>query len=103
MPTIRTPLRLELRLVDRFLHGRFARGHLPGGRGRRLPPSARCGDNPWGEGATTLEWTLSSPPPFHQYNDPGADCLHDPGKKDLHVKRPTWRSEWRLNRKFDKE
>jgi len=22
-------------------------------------------DNPWGEGATTLEWTLSSPPPFH--------------------------------------
>jgi cytochrome c oxidase subunit 1 len=23
--------------------------------------------NPWGEGATTLEWTLSSPPPFHQY------------------------------------
>ncbi|MCY4033290.1 MAG: cbb3-type cytochrome c oxidase subunit I, partial [Hyphomicrobiales bacterium] len=27
----------------------------------------RCADNPWGEGATTLEWTLSSPPPFHQY------------------------------------
>jgi cytochrome c oxidase subunit 1 len=26
-----------------------------------------AGDNPWGEGATTLEWTLSSPPPFHQY------------------------------------
>jgi cytochrome c oxidase subunit 1 len=23
--------------------------------------------NPWGEGATTLEWTLSSPPPFHSY------------------------------------
>jgi cytochrome c oxidase subunit 1 len=23
--------------------------------------------NPWGEGATTLEWTLPSPPPFHQY------------------------------------
>jgi cytochrome c oxidase subunit 1 len=23
--------------------------------------------NPWGEGATTLEWTLSSPPPFHAY------------------------------------
>jgi cytochrome c oxidase subunit 1 len=27
----------------------------------------RVGNNPWGEGATTLEWTLSSPPPFHQY------------------------------------
>ncbi len=24
-------------------------------------------DNYWGEGATTLEWTLSSPPPFHQF------------------------------------
>jgi cytochrome c oxidase subunit 1 len=24
-------------------------------------------DNPWGVGATTLEWTLSSPPPFHQF------------------------------------
>src|SRR3569623_1882053 len=24
-------------------------------------------NNPWGEGATTLEWTLSSPPPYHQF------------------------------------
>jgi cytochrome c oxidase subunit 1 len=28
----------------------------------------RAADNPWGAGATTLEWTLSSPPPFHQFN-----------------------------------
>ena len=28
-----------------------------------------AGDNPWGVGATTLEWTLSSPPPFHQFNE----------------------------------
>ena len=27
----------------------------------------KAGENPWGEGATTLEWTLSSPPPFHQF------------------------------------
>ncbi|UZK64912.1 cytochrome c oxidase subunit I [Sphingomonas sp. M1-B02] len=27
----------------------------------------RAEANPWGEGATTLEWTLSSPPPFHQF------------------------------------
>jgi cytochrome c oxidase subunit I len=27
-----------------------------------------AGDNPWGEYATTLEWTLPSPPPFHQFN-----------------------------------
>jgi cytochrome c oxidase subunit 1 len=29
----------------------------------------KAGNNPWGEGATTLEWTLSSPPPFHQFNE----------------------------------
>jgi cytochrome c oxidase subunit 1 len=27
----------------------------------------RAADNPWGVGATTLEWTLPSPPPFHQF------------------------------------
>jgi cytochrome c oxidase subunit I len=30
-------------------------------KGKKAP------DNPWGEGANTLEWTLSSPPPFHQF------------------------------------
>jgi len=30
---------------------------------RKVP----AGDNPWGASATTLEWTLSSPPPFHQF------------------------------------
>jgi cytochrome c oxidase subunit 1 len=29
----------------------------------------KAADNPWGEGATTLEWTLSSPPPFHQFSE----------------------------------
>jgi cytochrome c oxidase subunit 1 len=28
----------------------------------------KAGDNPWGPSANTLEWTLPSPPPFHQYN-----------------------------------
>ncbi|EGF89861.1 cytochrome c oxidase, subunit I [Asticcacaulis biprosthecium C19] len=32
---------------------------------RRRPAEA----NPWGEGATTLEWTLSSPPPYHQFSE----------------------------------
>jgi cytochrome c oxidase subunit 1 len=32
---------------------------------RRRPARA----NPWGVGATTLEWTLPSPPPFHQFNE----------------------------------
>lgn len=35
--------------------------------------SLKCGkraeDNYWGEGANTLEWTLSSPPPFHTFNE----------------------------------
>jgi cytochrome c oxidase subunit 1 len=29
----------------------------------------KAADNPWGAGATTLEWTLPSPPPFHQFNE----------------------------------
>ena len=28
----------------------------------------RASENYWGEGATTLEWTLPSPPPFHIFN-----------------------------------
>ena len=33
-----------------------------------LTAGKKAPDNPWGEGATTLEWTLSSPPPFHQFS-----------------------------------
>ena len=25
--------------------------------------------NPWGEGATTLEWTIPSPPNFHTFDE----------------------------------
>ena len=32
-----------------------------------LVAGKKAPDNYWGEGATTLEWTLSSPPPFHQF------------------------------------
>jgi cytochrome c oxidase subunit 1 len=32
-----------------------------------LATGKKAPDNPWGEGATTLEWTLSSPPPYHQF------------------------------------
>ena len=27
----------------------------------------KCEDNPWGEGADTLEWTLPSPPAYHSF------------------------------------
>jgi cytochrome c oxidase subunit 1 len=29
----------------------------------------RVGANYWGPGATTLEWKVSSPPPFHSYDE----------------------------------
>ncbi len=32
-----------------------------------LAAGRRAEGSYWGEGATTLEWTLSSPPPFHQF------------------------------------
>lgn len=32
-----------------------------------LKKGEKCPNNPWGEGANTLEWTLSSPPAFHSY------------------------------------
>jgi cytochrome c oxidase subunit I len=41
-----------------FLYGFYA----------ALARRERAADNPWGPGATTLEWTLPSPPPFHQFN-----------------------------------
>src|SRR3974390_555019 len=33
-----------------------------------VSPKEKAGKNPWGAGATTLEWTLPSPPPFHQFD-----------------------------------
>jgi len=34
-----------------------------------LTSGKRVAANPWGEGATTLEWTLPSPPAFHSYEE----------------------------------
>ena len=36
---------------------------------RAFSKKVPAGDNPWGEGVSTLEWTLTSPPPFHQFGD----------------------------------
>ncbi|MBR0664482.1 cytochrome c oxidase subunit I [Roseomonas hellenica] len=36
---------------------------------RTLWAGQRAAGNPWGEGATTLEWQVSSPPPFHTFED----------------------------------
>jgi cytochrome c oxidase subunit 1 len=36
---------------------------------RTFTTKERVGANPWGEGATTLEWTVPSPPPFHTFSE----------------------------------
>ena len=36
---------------------------------RTFAAGERVGENPWGEGATSLEWKVSSPPPFHSYDE----------------------------------
>ncbi len=36
---------------------------------RAFSAGAQAADNPWGEGATTLEWTVSSPPAFHSFDE----------------------------------
>jgi cytochrome c oxidase subunit 1 len=34
-----------------------------------LAKGRQAAGNPWGPGATTLEWTFSSPPPFHTHEE----------------------------------
>jgi cytochrome c oxidase subunit 1 len=34
-----------------------------------LARGSKAAANPWGEGATTLEWQVASPPPFHTFNE----------------------------------
>ncbi|HWX46500.1 MAG TPA: cytochrome c oxidase subunit I [Roseomonas sp.] len=36
---------------------------------RTFTSKEQAAANPWGEGATTLEWQLSSPPPFHSFEE----------------------------------
>jgi heme/copper-type cytochrome/quinol oxidase subunit 1 len=36
---------------------------------RTLYAGKKCPNNPWGEGADTLEWQTTSPPPFHTFED----------------------------------
>ena len=60
--------RLELRVVARLVSSRrSARSCSSIGVAHAFMRKEKAADNPWGAGATTLEWTLPSPPPFHQF------------------------------------
>lgn len=46
---------------------------------KALTSGEKAAANPWGEGATTLEWAVPSPAPFHTHEDPpviGSDDHH---------------------------
>jgi hypothetical protein len=86
--TIRTPMRLEHGLLLGLVHfGRSACSSSCTACSKRLPRKREAGANPWGEGATTLEWTAvlaAAVPPVgaaaaHQIgaitrNDPAPVC-----------------------------
>ena len=55
--------------IGSYISGFGAGGLLASGWSRPSRKKRRPADNPWGAGATTLEWTLSSPPPFHQFDE----------------------------------
>ena len=61
-------------VLDRLLHHRRSAWSCSCSADRRATSAqARPAANPWGEGATTLEWTLPSPPPFHFTRDAAGD------------------------------
>ncbi len=59
--------RLELHFLDRLLRVLLGLIVFFYGVIMAFRRKVAAGNNPWGAGATTLEWTLSSPPPFHQF------------------------------------
>ena len=54
----------------------------------------KAAQNPWGEGATTLEWTVPSPPNFHTFDElpkfehvEGCLLYTSPSPRDLSTSR----------------
>ena len=59
--------RLENGLLARRLHQWTRDGRVPLCLLPNLTSKEHLADNHWGEGATTLEWSQTSPPPHHTY------------------------------------
>jgi cytochrome c oxidase subunit 1 len=50
---------------------------------RTFTAGQRCPANPWGEGATTFEWYLPSPPPFHSWQQPPGIYVKAAGRQAM--------------------
>jgi len=60
---------LELRRLDRCVYRVCLDAFFVFVLLHTLFAGKRAAANPWGEGATTLEWQLPSPSPFHTYEE----------------------------------
>ena len=85
--------RLEHGLVVRLVYLRAsACSSSSSACSRRSSKKRVAGNNPWGAGATTLEWTLSSPPPFHQFETLPRDQVATTVKRHVDSSAKVWKS-----------